>query len=61
MLIDKKSDFEHRKLTFDEIDQGFTTREAIAEARRCLNCPRPLCRQGCPIQNEIPDFIKALS
>ena len=61
MLIDKKSDFEHRKLTFDEIDQGFTTREAIAEARRCLHCPRPLCRQGCPIQNEIPDFIKALS
>ena len=35
--------------------------EAITEARRCLNCSRPLCRTGCPIENNIPEFIHALS
>lgn len=37
------------------------TAEAIQEARRCLNCTRPSCRTGCPIQNNIPGFIRALS
>ena len=31
----------------------------IAEAKRCLNCKKPLCRQGCPINTPIPDFISA--
>ena len=35
--------------------------EAINEARRCLNCARPTCRTGCPIANNIPQFIRALS
>ncbi|VBB07689.1 alpha-helical ferredoxin [Lucifera butyrica] len=61
MLIDKKSDFDHTELTFNEIDAGFTTREAISEAKRCLNCAKPLCRTGCPIENEIPSFIQALA
>ena len=38
-----------------------TTVEAIQESRRCLNCARPLCRTGCPIENNIPGFIRALS
>ena len=37
-----------------------TTAEAIKEARRCLNCTRPTCRTGCPIENNIPEFIRAL-
>ncbi|MBQ8418054.1 MAG: FAD-dependent oxidoreductase [Phascolarctobacterium sp.] len=37
-----------------------TTAEAIKEARRCLNCVRPTCRTGCPIENNIPEFIRAL-
>ena len=35
--------------------------EAMAEANRCLNCPKPLCRTGCPIANEIPRFIQAIA
>ena len=35
--------------------------EAVAEAKRCLNCPKPLCKTGCPIENEIPSFNHALS
>lgn len=61
MLIDKCTDFDQEKLSFNEIDEGFTTKEAIAEAKRCLNCPKPLCRGGCPIANEIPNFILALA
>ncbi len=38
-----------------------TTTEAINEARRCLNCAKPTCRNGCPIENDIPQFIRALS
>lgn len=61
MLIDKRSNFDRKDLNFNEVDEGFSTKEAIAEAKRCLNCPRPLCRMGCPIENEIPKFIHALS
>ncbi|WP_312421666.1 NAD(P)-dependent oxidoreductase [Anaerospora hongkongensis] len=61
MLIDKKSNFDKQDLTFDELDEGFSTREAISEAKRCLNCPKPLCRTGCPIENEIPGFIQSLA
>lgn len=61
MRIDKTSNFDAKDLSFDEIDEGFSTREAIAEAKRCLNCKNPLCRSGCPIDNEIPQFIQALS
>ena len=39
-------------------DADYTMEEALAEAKRCLNCPKPLCRMGCPIENEIPRFIQ---
>lgn len=35
--------------------------EAIAEAKRCLNCKVPQCRKGCPVGNDIPDWIHELS
>ena len=34
---------------------------AIDEAQRCLNCPKPRCVEGCPVNVEIPKFIKAVS
>ena len=46
---------------FRVVDKQFTTREAIAEAKRCLNCKKPTCMTGCPIGNRIPDFIHQLS
>ncbi|OEH85309.1 pyridine nucleotide-disulfide oxidoreductase [Desulfuribacillus stibiiarsenatis] len=61
MKIDKQADFENESLGFCEIDQGFGIREAIEEAKRCLNCKNPLCRKGCPIENDIPQFIQALA
>lgn len=43
------------------VDKQFTTKEAITEAKRCLNCKKPTCVAGCPIDNHIPDFIHQLS
>lgn len=43
------------------MDSNINIHEAITEAKRCLNCAHPLCRTGCPIENDIPGFIKALA
>lgn len=43
-----------------EFESGFTKEEALVEASRCLQCKKPLCRMGCPVNNAIPQFIKAL-
>lgn len=51
---------EERK-AFRVVEQQFTIREAVAEAKRCLHCKKPLCVTGCPIGNHIPDFIHQLS
>lgn len=61
MLIDKESDFDGDGWDFDEIDQGLSIYEAITEARRCLNCPQPPCRTGCPVEIDIPRFVQALA
>lgn len=52
---------EDENVAFKAVNEGFTTREAIDEAKRCLHCKVPQCRKGCPIENDIPDFIHELS
>ena len=42
---------------FNEVALGYTKELAVAEAKRCLNCPNPLCRTGCPVSVRIPEFI----
>lgn len=46
---------------FDEVELGYGLVEALAEADRCLRCPRPLCVEACPSRNDIPGFITALA
>ena len=46
-----------RAKNFDEVALGYSEETAIAEAKRCLNCPNPLCRTGCPVSVKIPSFI----
>jgi glutamate synthase (NADPH/NADH) small chain len=46
---------------FAEINISYTAKEAIDEAKRCLNCKNPLCMQGCPIEHNIPGFVNQLS
>lgn len=42
---------------FDEVAFGFSKEEAINEATRCLQCKKPRCIQGCPVNVRIPEFI----
>ncbi|MCI5681146.1 MAG: bifunctional dihydroorotate dehydrogenase B NAD binding subunit/NADPH-dependent glutamate synthase [Bacteroidales bacterium] len=41
-----------------EVNQGLTAEQALTEAHRCLNCKNPTCVQGCPVNINIPGFIK---
>ena len=47
-------------LNFEELEKGFTEEEALEEARRCLKCKNPLCVKGCPIENRIPEIVRAI-
>ena len=44
----------------EEINESYTMAEAIKEAQRCLQCKVPQCKKGCPISNDIPDWIHEL-
>jgi glutamate synthase (NADPH/NADH) small chain len=55
----KQEPFERIK-NFDEVALGFTEELARAEAGRCLNCKKPLCREGCPVGIKIPEFIHCI-
>jgi glutamate synthase (NADPH) small chain len=43
---------------YDEVNVGLTEEQAIAEAIRCLDCVNPACITGCPVEINIPGFIK---
>ncbi len=51
---------EDRVHNFNEVALGYTMEQAVAEAERCLQCPRPQCVQGCPVELDIPAFIKEI-
>ena len=42
----------------EEVNMGLTREQAMTEARRCLDCANPTCMQGCPVNINIPSFIK---
>jgi glutamate synthase (NADPH/NADH) small chain len=46
---------------YDEVPYGYTPEQAIAEAKRCLECARPLCVEGCPVNINIPAFLKLVA
>ncbi len=45
---------------FEEVALGYNDEEALKEANRCLQCANPRCVKGCPVNIEIPKFIKAI-
>ena len=45
---------------YQEVNQGLTLQQAITEAYRCLDCKNPTCVKGCPVNINIPGFIKQL-
>ena len=42
----------------EEVNIGLTKEQALTEAKRCLDCPKPTCMEGCPVNINIPSFIK---
>ena len=42
----------------EEVNQGLTKEMALTEAKRCLDCAKPTCVEGCPVGVNIPSFIK---
>ena len=51
---------EVRVKNFDEVCLGYNKEEAIQEASRCLECKKPRCVTGCPVEINIPGFIGKL-
>lgn len=50
-----------RKTNFKEVALGYSEEMAVNEAKRCLQCKKPMCMQGCPVEMDIPDFIHAIA
>lgn len=50
-----------RITNFDEVALGYAQETAVEEAKRCLNCAKPRCVEGCPVHVRIPEFIAALA
>lgn len=42
----------------EEVNKGLTAEQALTEAKRCLDCANPSCVEGCPVNINIPSFIK---
>ena len=56
-----EQDAAERVKNFNEVALGYTAETAIEEAKRCLNCPNPRCRTGCPVSVRIPKFISLVA
>jgi glutamate synthase (NADPH/NADH) small chain len=55
-----KQDVLERIHNFYEVALGYEEEQAVAEAERCLQCPKPQCVKGCPVDIDIPAFIKEI-
>ena len=51
-------DPELRSHNYEEVNLGLTKEQALLESKRCLDCPDPACITGCPVEINIPGFIK---
>lgn len=52
---------QERVRNFNEVALGYTEEIALAEAARCIQCKKPGCMKGCPVEVEIPAFIKLIT
>jgi glutamate synthase (NADPH/NADH) small chain len=55
-----RQDPKMRGRNFNEVALGYSDEQAQAEANRCIQCPKPHCMDGCPVEVDIPSFIRAI-
>lgn len=55
-----RQDAKLRARNFNEVALGYSAEQAKAEALRCIQCPKQTCVSGCPVDIDIPGFIKAI-
>lgn len=53
-------DAQLRAASFEEVALGYDEETALLEAERCLQCKKPTCIEGCPVEVPIPEFIKLI-
>ncbi|MAH39689.1 MAG: glutamate synthase (NADPH), homotetrameric [Dehalococcoidales bacterium] len=51
---------EARAKNFSEVALGYSSKQALTEANRCIQCPKRNCVTGCPVSVDIPEFVKAM-
>ena len=56
----KEQDRFERRKNFNAVEENFTKEQASLEASRCLTCKNARCKQGCPVNIDIPSFIKEI-
>jgi glutamate synthase (NADPH/NADH) small chain len=56
-----EQDPKERTRNFEEVPFGYTTEQALLEASRCIQCKKPGCIAGCPVDVDIPGFIKLIA
>ena len=56
-----EQDPKERIKNFNEVPYGYSKETAIEEAKRCIQCKNRPCTKGCPVEIDIPDFIKELA
>ncbi|MCX5847405.1 MAG: NAD-binding protein, partial [Deltaproteobacteria bacterium] len=56
-----EQDPKKRVNNFDEVPYGYTAEIAMTEAKRCIQCKKPACVAGCPVDVKIPEFIKLIA
>jgi glutamate synthase (NADPH/NADH) small chain len=54
-------DPQERRSGWDEVALGYSIEQALAEARRCVQCQEPVCEEGCPVGVPIRDFIRRVA
>ncbi len=52
---------EVRRHNFDEVPFGYPEDVAMLEAQRCLQCKKPSCMKGCPVEIDIPNFVRLVA
>jgi len=56
-----KQEAKLRVRNFNEVALGYSAQQAVKEASRCLQCKKPSCISGCPVNIDIPGFIKLIT